>query len=779
MNRVRVLVLDASARQSLAACRSLGRAGHEIGAAGYRPTGLAGYSRYTTRYHELPSPFGSEGAFIDALEGVIAAFGYTALVATDDATLARLNGCPPSIPTVPALGEPFTRLTDKRYLAELARQHGVDYPETYPADTAEQIETALRATGLPAIVKAERSAVARPNDLGWHSGARVVHDSASGQEAAAMLAEKGLRPIVQRRVRWSEKINVVIIRRGGRSELRYAHRVLREIPPRGGMGIAMETMAPDERNAALSLRALEQVCDGAGYEGLAQAELYVGEGRAWLIDVNPRLWGSTWFAERLGLRVAERALRAALDQPPLADADYPVGRRFHHVPQEWRWIFRQPPAWRSLLEVARGTRPGDLFEYIDWSDLGALTRYARDRGSRVIWEAPGTLGYAIKRVRHRSLRTEEPRSPAGDHRRSDGTIHRISRVLSLATVAPAVGLRAGLQYRHLVRQQRVDRMNAVYEFIWRDAAERLAVEMTSRGDGTFTFRTGERLVSVTNLHTPLDGPETVSRAFDKPEVDSWLAALDIPVPRYLEFRATDPRGAFRFLAEQGGPCVVKPAASAAGFGVTCGVRTRTDLAQALTAAAAFGRRLMIERQVGGDVYRFLFLDGVLLDVVRRRPSHVTGDGKSTVLDLVAAENRRRVRAEGHAGLMLIRPDLDCILALRAVGLRPQTVLRRGFRIAVKTSNGDGGEADTETVVEPVSAALIDQVAAAVHAVGARLAGVDVAAPDLAGDLKSSGGAVIEVNVPPGLQYHYLVAEPARAVHVAVPILRRILETSLD
>lgn len=387
MEPVRALVLDATSRQSLAACRALGRAGYEVGAGGYARGALAGYSRYTTRYHMLPSPFGPEDVFADGLEDVIRAFGYNVLIATDDGTLARLNGRPPSIATVPTLGPAFARLTDKLALAELGERFGFDYPASYPAEEPELVEKALDAVGLPAIVKARASAVARPDRVVPARGASVVRDRVAAHAAAKALAESGVPPIVQERVRWTEKMNAVVIRRGGESEFRYSHRALRELPPEGGIGVTLETVALDDPSAAESLAALERVCDAAGYEGLAQAEFYRGPGRTWLLDVNPRLWGSTWFIERLGLQPVERAVRAALGEPPRPQPEYPAGRRFHHLPSEWVWIFKHDSFLRPLLEVVRSTRRGDLFEYADGSDNRAMVRYAFDKVAAV----PGLL----------------------------------------------------------------------------------------------------------------------------------------------------------------------------------------------------------------------------------------------------------------------------------------------------------------------------------------------------------------------------------------------------
>ena len=349
---------------------------------------------------------------------------------------------------------------------------------------------------------------------------------------------------------------------------------------------------------------------------------------------------------------------------------------------------------------------------------------------------------------------------------------RAAPALSLASIAPAIGAGQGLEYRRLVRRQPLDRVERVYEAIWREAADSLGVELTSVGAGSFVFRSGSAVSEVENWRTKLDGAETIHRAIDKPTLDRTLANLGIPVPVHRELAVSDFRGARRFLTEQEGPCVVKPAAQSGGYGVTCGVRTPRELAGALLAAAAFDRRILIERQVPGDVHRFLFLNGQLLDIVRRRPSTVIGDGTSTVIELATAENRRRVAAGGAAGFHLIRPDLDFVLALRSAGLRPRSVPAAGRRLAVKTSNGDGGARETDTIEIAPSASLLAHVTAAVEAVGAWLAGVDVATTSVNDD---SAGVVLEVNVPPGLHYHYLVSAPERATRVAVPILRCLLQ----
>jgi cyanophycin synthetase len=95
---------------------------------------------------------------------------------------------------------------------------------------------------------------------------------------------------------------------------------------------------------------------------------------------------------------------------------------------------------------------------------------------------------------------------------------------------------------------------------------------------------------------------------------------------------------------------------------------------------------------------------------------------------------------------------------------------------VKRSNGDGGRRDTRSIpLSRVSPAVVDEATRAVAAVGLRLAGVDVVTTDLGKRMADTGGAIVDVNSPPGLHYHYLTAN-ADECHVAARVLQRVLET---
>jgi D-alanine-D-alanine ligase-like ATP-grasp enzyme len=340
-----------------------------------------------------------------------------------------------------------------------------------------------------------------------------------------------------------------------------------------------------------------------------------------------------------------------------------------------------------------------------------------------------------------------------------------------------LGAKAAWQRRKAQRELAMlgdEPWNAVYLRIWSDAADALGASVENLGYGFLELRRGSSSTRVWRQYTELDGPVALRLALDRRIGAKLLRQAGIPVPESMELDPLSPDDGVAFLA--GGPCVVKPASgTGVGSGVTSGVTNHTQLRRALLRVAQYGRAVL-ERQLDGTVYRFLYLDGELLDVVRKLPPTVVGDGRSTIASLVEAENRHRIDSRGSAGLALLKLDHDALFTLQAAGLGPASIPASGTRVTVKSVTNQNRNEDSETVPRSaIDDRLVAEGAAAVEAIGLRLSGVDVVTTDLGAPLRGSGGGVIDVNGMPGLNHHYHVAEPAHAVPVAVTILAALLD----
>jgi cyanophycin synthetase len=161
-------------------------------------------------------------------------------------------------------------------------------------------------------------------------------------------------------------------------------------------------------------------------------------------------------------------------------------------------------------------------------------------------------------------------------------------------------------------------------------------------------------------------------------------------------------------------------------------------------------------------------------VVRRHPPTVTGDGETDIVDLIARENRHRLDAAPAGRRQLLKIDLEAVFTLEAAGLTLASVPAPGTRVPVKTVVSQNGPQDNESVRGAVSEALIRDAALAARVTGVRLAGIDLITPDVTVGLAEAGGAVLEVNSPPGLHYHYEIRNPDDGVPIATPILHRLL-----
>ena len=346
-----------------------------------------------------------------------------------------------------------------------------------------------------------------------------------------------------------------------------------------------------------------------------------------------------------------------------------------------------------------------------------------------------------------------------------------------------LGVAASLRRRLAVKNDDESRLSRghteTYRRIWANAATAVGAELKELPGGFLLLsRDGVQTVLWRHL-VMLNDPATTALALNKSVVHRLLAEEALPVPEHVEAAREDRVTARAFLTRGPEPCVVKPAnGTSGGVGVTCGVESVDDLWRSWFGAARWDPRLLIERQTPGEEYRLLFLDGELLDIVHRRRPCVTGNGTATVLELIEAENERRLNAGSGDVSRLINVDLDCELSVRRSGLSLQSVAAPGQRITVKNTVSENATEENSTV-HSLSPALVREARRAAELLYLRLAGIDLVTPDPTRSLADAGGTILEVNATPGLHYHYQVDNPEHAVPVAVPILKRLLAIGVE
>jgi cyanophycin synthetase len=314
--------------------------------------------------------------------------------------------------------------------------------------------------------------------------------------------------------------------------------------------------------------------------------------------------------------------------------------------------------------------------------------------------------------------------------------------------------------------------------VWKEAAAEIDATIRSLGHDVYEITRRNHRVRVFQNYTPLDDPVTLRVAGNKSIVHRLLRERGLPTPTHVEFAWGSIDKATEFLERHDGLCVVKPACdTGAGHGVTTSVRSKLDLARATLTAAGYSRELLIERQIPGDNYRLLYLDGKLLDVVRRRPPTLLGNGRATVRKLVKRENARRLRQGIEASQFLLSLDRDVMLTLAQQGLTLRSVPVAGARIQLKTATNENTADENDSARHLLCDSQINSGRLAVATVGARLAAVDIITADPTSPLSGDNGVILEVNTTPGFYYHY--HRCGSGCPVAVHVLKQLLTAGDD
>jgi predicted ATP-grasp superfamily ATP-dependent carboligase len=382
--RTSVLLTDADDRSTLAAARALVAAGHRVHVVGPRRWSLAGVARGVHGERVVVDPCQDGAAYVAGLVELIRRRRIEVLIPTTDAAMAAVlahrSTLPPALLLPVPSADAYQTASDKRAILAEAAAVGLAVPESIVVQSPDQ-EVSWQKLSFPAVVKPHRSVIGGADGTSRQKcGVAFIADAHEGEAVLAALPAEAFPVLLQRRVRGPGE-GVFMLRWDGRIVARFAHRRLREKPPAGGVSVYREgiPIAPDLEAA------VERLLARLGWQGVVMVECKrdSASGRAVLMEINGRFWGSLQLAIDAGVDfprlLVACALEGATPRPPPSyrsglrsrwfwgDVDHLVTRLRHH-PRTLALDSDAPTRLQVLREFLRWRRGCDRWEVLRADD---------------------------------------------------------------------------------------------------------------------------------------------------------------------------------------------------------------------------------------------------------------------------------------------------------------------------------------------------------------------------------------------------------------------------
>lgn len=341
---MRILLTDGHYKHALGAVRLLAAAGHEVIVTAPRRLAMAGVSR--SAWRRVQGPASSEGdGFLEHLDAVVRRHRPGMILPVGAAACGLLSGHRErwdGVAIVLPEAAIMERALDKRSMLALAAELGIPVPRTAEPRDDEDLARAGEEVGYPLVIKAP---------IEGRTGVGYVDDPAQLRAGVDAYRERfglaaGEMPLLQQRI-VGPGYGVFATYQEGRCRRIMAHRRIREFPVTGGESTCCEVVN-DEALFATG----RSVLDALGWHGVAMVELkrHTADGRDYLMEVNPKLWGSLDLAIAAGADFPLDLVRIASGEelPELPSPDGPL-RLCWPLGNDLRHLAARPGAWRAIL----------------------------------------------------------------------------------------------------------------------------------------------------------------------------------------------------------------------------------------------------------------------------------------------------------------------------------------------------------------------------------------------------------------------------------------------
>lgn len=381
-----ILVTDGENRSALAVTRSLGRRGCNVLVTGRELGSISASSKFCRKAFKIPDPLKNGGSYSEAIVEIVIREDIDVIFPMTEQSVYCLNNarerlgkritlaCPPP--------EKMEAISNKYKLFQMAEKLGVSIPETIYVLSADDFPgKRTRISGFPVVVKPAYSKI--------EDGDRII--STRVMYAASLSELNRLYETKPELLRYPSLIQELIVGEGtglftlfdhDRHLALFSHRRLLEKPPSGGVSVLSESVPLDDEMVASARKLLSAV----DWQGIAMVEFKRDgrDGRAKLMEINGRFWGSLQLAISSGIDFPALYLDYNFDKKPASLlADYRVG---HNL----KWFFGIldhliiriksgerllefpsdfPSRWQVTKELLKGGDANTSFDVYDSEDM--------------------------------------------------------------------------------------------------------------------------------------------------------------------------------------------------------------------------------------------------------------------------------------------------------------------------------------------------------------------------------------------------------------------------
>jgi len=196
------------------------------------------------------------------------------------------------------------------------------------------------------------------------------------------------------------------------------------------------------------------------------------------------------------------------------------------------------------------------------------------------------------------------------------------------------------------------------------------------------------------------------------------------------------------------PLVIKPITGSHGNNVYVGIKNIDDLKQKINHLQKLTKHsIIVEEQVEGDTFRILVFNDTIVDIVKRIPPHVYGDGRSTLSELIDKYLSINKQNGNH---YVKNINYNYILQQ---GYNNDDIVRKNQRVyltqVLNLHNGAGIEVIDINDVHPDNIELFKKINKISML---KLNGIDFISKDLRIPYYKHG-IVVEINSSPGVEGH--------------------------